>query len=443
MIQSMLNKSRNFLGAEIDNSPLILWRIFWGFLIVCESVGAIVTGWVQRTFIEAEFTFSFIGLEWLQPLPGQGMHIYYAVMALLGVSIMLGYRYKLSSALFFIMWTAVYLMQKTHYNNHYYLMVVIGFLMILLPANQYKSLDVKLGYVDEQTNCQRWNIWIFVLLIGLIYVTASLNKIHPDWLNARPLNVWFNYKSEYPMIGALLAKEWFQYTIAYGGIFYDGLIFFILLNKKTRNLGFILSLIFNLFNSAVFQIGVFPYMMIASTVLFYSGEQLNPIFFKRKASIEGSKQAMIKPAFALFVAFFAVNLLLPLRHHLFEGDVHWTEEGHRLSWQMMLRAKSGVPAFEIVNKEDGLRERIKLDDLTRGQRYDFGNKPDLIWQYAQRVKKKYQAEGIDVEVYVRARVRLNGFEPQFLIDPEVDLASVPWDRFKHSDWILDENRPTE
>ena len=322
-------------------------------------------------------------------------------------------------------------------------MVVIGFLMILLPANQYKSLDVKLGYVDEQTNCQRWNIWIFVLLIGLIYVTASLNKIHPDWLNARPLNVWFNYKSEYPMIGALLAKEWFQYTIAYGGIFYDGLIFFILLNKKTRNLGFILSLIFNLFNSAVFQIGVFPYMMIASTVLFYSGEQLNPIFFKRKASIEGSKQAMIKPAFALFVAFFAVNLLLPLRHHLFEGDVHWTEEGHRLSWQMMLRAKSGVPAFEIVNKEDGLRERIKLDDLTRGQRYDFGNKPDLIWQYAQRVKKKYQAEGIDVEVYVRARVRLNGFEPQFLIDPEVDLASVPWDRFKHSDWILDENRPTE
>ena len=38
----------------------------------------------------------------------------------------------------------------------------------------------------------------------------------------------------------------------------------------------------------------------------------------------------------IYVAF---QLLVPLRHWLYPGDVNWTDEGHRFSWRMKLRYK--------------------------------------------------------------------------------------------------------
>ena len=88
----MLN---NLLFKHIDNSSLIVFRVIFGLLCFLESVGAIFTGWIRRTLIEPEFTFSFIGFEWLQPLPGNGMYFYYAIMGVFGLFIMLGYRYRI------------------------------------------------------------------------------------------------------------------------------------------------------------------------------------------------------------------------------------------------------------------------------------------------------------------------------------------------------------
>ena len=89
----MLNR---FLFQKIDNSPLIIFRIFFGLLIAAEGFGAIATGWVRRTFIEAKFNFNFIGFEWLEPLPGLGMYFYFAIMGVLGLCIALGYKYRFS-----------------------------------------------------------------------------------------------------------------------------------------------------------------------------------------------------------------------------------------------------------------------------------------------------------------------------------------------------------
>ena len=61
----MLN---NLLYKSVDNSPLIVFRIIFGFLIAAEAWGAIFTGWIKRTLIEPEFTFNFIGFDFFQPL---------------------------------------------------------------------------------------------------------------------------------------------------------------------------------------------------------------------------------------------------------------------------------------------------------------------------------------------------------------------------------------
>src|SRR5690606_13101658 len=124
-----------FLFKHIDNSGLIIFRVVFGLLITLEAFGAIATGWVRRVLITPEFTFSFIGFEWLQPLPGNGMYFYFALMGIFGLMVMLGYKYRLGIIGYTILWAGVYFMQKSSYNNHYYLLLLLLLFMAILPAN--------------------------------------------------------------------------------------------------------------------------------------------------------------------------------------------------------------------------------------------------------------------------------------------------------------------
>ena len=433
----MLQSARLFLGTEVDNSPLVLFRMIFGLLAALESFGAIATGWLDKTFIIPKFTFTVIGFEWLQPLEGNGMIIYFMVMGTSALFIMLGLFYRASTFVFLSMWTVVYLMQKTHYNNHYYLLVLLSAAMLLLPAHKDKSLDAKLGLTVAKQSCARACHYFFVIHILIVYVYASIHKMHLDWVEARPLAIWFQQKANYWLIGPLLQESWFQHAIAWGGIIYDGSIFFMLLHPRTRKLGFILSICFNLFNAAVFQIGIFPFLMIGLTVFFYPPETIRKIFFKRKAKVYPVRRQLSTGWTAILAIYFLIQLALPLRHHLFKGNVGFTEEGHRLSWRMMLRTKSGFLNMYVVDKETGERERLKLKNyLSPDQRGSIFGQPDMIWQLAQRVKIEYQLAGMDVAVFARSKVSLNGHPMKDLIDQQTDLASVPWEPFKHSDWIL-------
>ena len=140
---------------------------------------------------------------------------------------------------------------------------------------------------------------------------------------------------------------------------------------------------------------------------------------------------------SLFSIYFIVQVALPLRHHFFKGDVLLTEEGHRLSWRMMLRAKSGRTTYSVIDAETNLGIKIRLDDyLTKKQQRGASTKPDVIWQFAQHLKQDYAKKGKTIKVYVNAFVSINGKASKRLIDPKVDIANEEWHHFKHQDWIL-------
>jgi len=146
-----------------------------------------------------------------------------------------------------------------------------------------------------------------------------------------------------------------------------------------------------------------------------------------------------KPAlYSLGGLYFLVQLALPLRQHVIKDDVLWTEEGHRLSWRMMLRSRSGSVQFKVVEKESGKSEIIDLDDyITKKQNQRIAAYPDFIWQFAQHLKKEYAEKGVAISVYaVNSRVSINGKPSRAFIDPEVDLANAKWDYFWHNEWIL-------
>lgn len=429
-----------FLFKHIDNSGLIIFRIVFGLLCFLEAFGAVLTGWIRRTLIEPDFTFSFIGFEWLQPLPGNWMYVYYIVMAIFGLLIMVGYKYRFSMLMFALMWTATYLMQKSSYNNHYYLLGLLSFIMVLLPAHRYASIDAKLNPSLKKISMPSWCKWVFVIQLFILYSYASIAKLYPDWLDASVVKLLMRNKADYPIIGKLLQQSTIHYFIAYGGILFDGLIIPLLLIKPTRKYAFFISIFFHLFNSIVFQIGIFPYLALAFSLFFFEPKVIRNIFLKQKPYY--NDEAIIIPSYkpiliSLFSIYFLVQIALPLRHHFFKDDVLWTEEGHRLSWRMMLRAKNGSTRYKVIDEATNKQIPIKINDyLTKKQRRGASTKPDVIWQFAQHLKQDFAKKGISVQVYVNAYVSVNGKPAKQLINPKVDIANEEWYHFKHHDWIL-------
>ncbi len=430
---------KQLLFKNIDNSSLIVFRFFFGFLIACESFGAILTGWVKRVFIDPEFTFSFIGLDWLQPLPGSGMYWYFVLMGFLGLFIMVGYRYKFAMITYTLLWAGVYFMQKSSYNNHYYLLLIISFFMIFLPANQYKSLDVKQNRVIESFFMPNWIRLLFIVQVGIVYVFAASAKLYPDWLDGSfTKNLLLGTTSNTYFV-AVFSQKWFYLFIAYAGIFFDLLIVPLLLYKKTRTFAIVASLIFHLFNAVFLQIGIFPFFALSFALFFYDPKTIQALFFKNKTIIEPvtnvNKETTSNLVYYVFIPFLFVQFLLPLRHHLIKGDVLWTEEGHRLSWRMMLRERSGNISIKIKNNNSG--SIVPYDyskNLTSKQISNLATKPDFIWQYCQRIKKEYENKDISIFIDCKNSINRGAYKP--LIDPEQDFFTAEWNYFWHNEWIV-------
>jgi hypothetical protein len=241
----MLNR---ILFKQIDNSALIVFRVFFGLLIIFESFGAILTGWVKRVLVEPEFTFSFISFDWLQPLPGIGMYIYFVIMGIFGFGIMLGYKYRFSIIGFTVMWTFVYLMQKSSYNNHYYLLVFLSLFMAIMPANRYYSIDAKQNPSIVKYSMPQWCSLLFIVQMGIVYTYASVAKWYPDWIDTTAIELFMKGKKDYVLIGDFLQTKWLHYVLAYSGILFDLLVVPLLLYKPTRKLAFVASVFFHLFN---------------------------------------------------------------------------------------------------------------------------------------------------------------------------------------------------
>lgn len=429
-----------FLFKQIDNIGLVLFRAVFGLLITIEAFGAISTGWVRRNLVEPPFTFNFIGFDFLQYLQGDLMYYYFALMGIFGVFVMLGYKYRFSMIAYAVLWTGAYLMQKSSYNNHYYLMMLLCWIMAFLPANRWFSLDAKINPEIKSPSMPRWVLLILILQVWIVYTYASVAKLYPGWLDASAPALFMSGKDDYWLIGDFLQLNWVHWAMAYTGIFFDLLIVPLMLWKRTRLLGFFISVFFHLFNSIVFQIGIFPYMSISFALFFFSPETLRKRFLPRKTLYMGNE--VIVPKYknlllGILSIYFIFQIGLPLRHWFFKDDVLWTEEGHRLSWRMMLRSRSGTLNVYVADKENGKKEKYDYSKiLGHKQNASVRTKPDLMWQLAQKIKEVEAEKGRDVAVYMEAFVSINDGPYHPFTDPNVDLAAEKWHPFKHSEWIL-------
>ncbi len=225
-------------------------------------------------------------------------------------------------------------------------------------------------------------------------------KINSDWLSGEPVRTWLAARSDYFLIGPLLLKEWFVFLYAYAGLLFDLGIGFALLWSRTRGAGFVLLLGFNVLNKWFYDIGIFPYLAMATFVLFMDGTSIRGLFSRwvRTRAVggavvrdllgerveTGANPRKPKPwtellsrlgpvgigAKAVLISGFVfVQLLAPLRHFAIPGHVAWTEEGHLFSWRMKLRDKrSDEIVFYTRDPQSGGVIDLPTDKLTKGRK---------------------------------------------------------------------------
>ncbi len=429
------------LFIPVDNAALVLFRVCFGFLLCCHCISYVWDGSLQAFFVEPPFTFNFIGFDFLQLLHGDTMYIIFAVMAALAVLILFGAWYRISMLLFAFLWTVVYLAQKVNYNNHYYLMVLLCWIMALLPAHRRFSIDAVRRPSLRSDHCATWIPWLFIVQMAIMYFFAGISKFDPDWINGTFIHIRFSKLAQHPRFGSIYANQFFQQFVTYSGIVFDLLIVPLLLWKRTRTFAVLFAIGFHLFNSYTFRIGIFPYLSIA-LMLFFAV----PAGMKKLLSRTGSSALIDLPPPRIYKrtiscmlgVYLLIQLLLPMRWLLFPGNVFWTEEGYRMSWKMMLRTKSGWVNFTVKDPSTGEEWHIDpAKDLKPANMMWLSGSPDMIWQYAQKLKHDFaKMNRRNVQVFAVGQVSMNRRPYQPLVDPTVDLASIKWDPFRHSSWIL-------
>ena len=100
------------LFAPVDIASLVYFRIAFGAIMLWEVWRYISYGRIARYWIDPTFHFTYYGFEWLRPRPGDGMYLHFLALGGLAILIMLGLWYRVSTLLFFLGFTYVFLLEK-------------------------------------------------------------------------------------------------------------------------------------------------------------------------------------------------------------------------------------------------------------------------------------------------------------------------------------------
>lgn len=403
-------------------------------------------GWVDAQLVDPPLHFSYYGFDWIQALPREGMYLVFGLMVLSSVGICIGFFYRIACILFFLCFSYVELIDISYYLNHYYFVSIVSFLLIWVPAERSFSLDVWRRPQIRREWVSRWCVDIFKLQIAIVYVYAGLAKINYDWLvRAMPLSIWLPAKSDLPLIGWIFKYKITAYLFSWMGMLFDTLIILFLNIKKTRWLAYAAVILFHSLTGILFQIGVFPIVMIFAVTVFFPAKyhhqflaQVKKVVRVKDGTPSHSKFTTANK-FLLYgmMVFFSFQLLFPWRYLLYDGNLFWTEEGYRFSWRVMLMEKAGTATFYVKDGSDG-REGSVINHRFLGphQEKQMAMQPDLILQFAHFLDEHYRQKGMkNPQIRAEVLVTLNGSPAQLLIDPEIDLSTEE-DSWSRKEWIL-------
>jgi len=488
---------RSLIRGHEGITPLVVFRILFGLVVAYGAVRFVAEGWIELLLVEPKFYFSFWGFDWIPRPSRTAAYVLYGVIAASALAVSLGYRYRWSVAILFVSFTYAELLDATNYLNHYYLVILLTILLFFTPAHRAFSLDLWAGRVNQQLTVARRHRYVLLAQLAIVYFFAGLAKVNADWLvEAMPMAIWLPERAHYPIVGGLFEQPLTAYAFSWAGCLYDLTIVGFLLWRPTRKWAYLAVIVFHMMTWALFNIGLFPLIMMTTTLLFFSPQEqmdflqkikvwlltlnkecnlfidevvlwnshpnvrlsttavsatgrrrLGLTFFDAENLLgtqktekceqhglsltstslggEDAPHRFQKLMQLSLLAYFLIQLALPLRTIFYPGPAAWGEEGYRFGWRVMLVEKAGNARFTITDQTTGRRMEIdNLDYLTPYQEKQMAIQPDFILQFAKHIAEDFKTRHLftDPAVTVESYVSLNGRRSRRLIDPQTNLV---------------------
>jgi hypothetical protein len=417
----MIPRLRAAATGEVSAASGAVFRIGFGLVGLLLVIRFFAHGWVDSLFVDPRYHFPYPGFEWVTVWPRNGMYLHFLVIGVAAIGITLGYRYRLSAAVFALALAYVELIDRSLYLNHYYWLVLTATVMVFVPLQASYSLDARRGKVASRGRFPAWVVWVLRFQVGMVYFFAGLAKVNSDWLlRAEPLSTWLPARSELLLVGPLLTLPATAVAMSWAGAFFDLTVVGWLSWHRTRAEAYPVLVLFHGLTWALFpSIGLFPLLMSLAALVF-----LDPAWpeslLGTTTKIGPSHAGQLSP-FGLTLAFVyaATMIVIPMRHYAQPGDVKWTGEGYLGSWQVMLSEKSATADFIVTDPATDVSWRVAAPDyLTERQQVVMATDPVMIRQTAGLI-----ADDIgDVEVAADVRLSFNGRASSQFTDPLVVVS---------------------
>lgn len=405
----------------MDGGSTVAFRVAFGALVVYSTVRFVARGWVDEFYLSPEHHLTYPAFDWVRPLPAPWMYVHMGLLAVLGVAIGAGFRPRLSAALFAFGFAYIELIDAALYLNHYWFVTLAALALAVVPHPVGGSVPAI-------------TVWALRGQLAVVYVFAGVAKLNADWLfHAQPMSVWLAARTDRPVVGPLLDEPAVWFAFSWLGAAFDLTIVGWLLWRRSRPIAYVAVVVFHVATAMLFQIGVFPWVMIALTPVFFAPDWPGRL----RRAVAGRRRGRESPpdptrdrtvgkwTVAALAMLAAVNVALPLRHYGADGNVRFNDDGYYLSWRVMLTERSGFLEFTAVDRETDetwiVRPDLVLADWQLAQAIQ---RPDLALSTAHLVAERYADDGRDIEVFANSWIAFNGRPRQRWIDPDVDLAAL-------------------
>jgi len=437
----------DWAATPVSIQSLAAVRILFGAILVWDCYRYFKYDRIYRYYVEPDWTFPYFGLDVIRPLPEPFIYFAWGLVGVFAFLVMLGLFYRAAIWGFVLVFGYFFLLDKAQYLNHNYMVLLYAILLALAPANRAFSLDTRWGLVARSEWIPRWPVAAVKLQTEIILIYAGIVKITDDWLRGEPLGMWLRARSDEVLLGPLFQYDWVILAGAWGTVGLHVLGAPLLLWHRTRLGIFLIYCGFHVSNAILFNIGIFPWITIAITTIFFAPdwpqrlarralglfERLPPVPEVRPPSVPRPGPALL----LLLALWFAAQIAVPQRQLFFPNLVGWTGDGHRFSWRMRIYDRDAEGVFTVVWPETGARLEIDPHDvMSSRQAHAILTRTDLIHDFARKLEERaIEAGAPDIEVYARIEKSLNGRPVQLYVDPGVDLTAIAYAWTRPDPWV--------
>jgi vitamin K-dependent gamma-carboxylase len=434
-----MDKLKYWLSETYDGRRISIFRFFYGAFMCYQMIYYLKIKLVEVGFLGPELTFPYTPFDFIGPLSSGLFKALLLLMMVAAIMIAIGFKTRWAALFFGLGFMYTVLLEKAYYNNHLYLFGLIAFWFAIIESEKHYSLST---YLSGKTPASppRWHLFILQYQIVLVYFYGGIAKLSKDWLvDFEPVKSASNYIKD---------GVWYDFvknptglkSFMYGGLVVDLIFSLMMFHKRLKWVGLVGLIAFNFMNSSIFNdIGIFPYVMLSSLLLFFDGHDLSKLSssITPMPSSTGSVSTSKGWKYTV-IAIFLIQMIIPFRGYLFSKNMDWTGIHQSFSWRMKSMTREVKEMKFTIIDSNGNEQQIEHGKIINNLQVDLiAREAGALLRFARHLRQNAIAnKAPNPKVKAKILVSFNGRPPQDFVNPNVDLADPRLSVYNTSSWLM-------